>query len=212
MKKNIFLLLFAVFAQTVFAQNLLNIKSPEKFREEQEKLKAPKTTKSVMVEGEIQEVPLTPEELAAAKPTLKEKPVAFAPVEDKDILWSKVVWEVIDLNEKINQPFYYKSESTVDNFVSLYDALVDGMESGAIKEVYDDDSFVGRLEQKDFIMRTSRVDTTDYAINKINAGKTLEAGDLDYVKLNSNSVRLVKIMGMWYIDKRIGDGTTNLVF
>ena len=32
-----------------------------------------------------------------------DKPLPYGYIDDRDILWSKVVWEYIDLNEKINQ-------------------------------------------------------------------------------------------------------------
>ena len=36
-----------------------------------------------------------------------DKPMAYGYVDDRDLLWSKIVWEYIDLNERINLPFYY---------------------------------------------------------------------------------------------------------
>ena len=50
----------------------------------------------------------TPEQLAADN----DKPLDYGYIDDRDILWSKVVWEYIDLNEKINMPFYYPVDTS----------------------------------------------------------------------------------------------------
>ena len=34
-------------------------------------------------------------------------PLSYGYIDDRDILWSKVVWEFVDLNQKINLPYYY---------------------------------------------------------------------------------------------------------
>lgn len=195
-----------VMSQLVFAQNLLNIKSPEEFRKKQEeKLSGIQIVRQV-VEGDTIEVELRSGDLGYVESeTEEDKPIPYPEIEDKDILWSKVVWEVIDLNERINQPYYYTSEDGIESFVSLYEALVMGMKAGEIKEIYDDDTFMYRLTKDQFAVRTSKIDTSDYAINQLNAGLALEEGDIDYINLDTRSVRLIKIKGMWYIDKRMGE-------
>ena len=39
-----------------------------------------------------------------------EEPLAYGFIDDRDVLWSKTVWEKIDLDERINFPYYYPSE------------------------------------------------------------------------------------------------------
>ena len=38
-------------------------------------------------------------------------PVEYGYVDDRDILWSKTIWETIDLDERINFPYYYPTIS-----------------------------------------------------------------------------------------------------
>ena len=33
-----------------------------------------------------------------------DKPLEYGYIDDRDVLWSKVVWEYIDLNERLNLP------------------------------------------------------------------------------------------------------------
>ena len=72
----------------------------------------------------------TPEQLAADN----DQPLPYGYIDDRDILWSKVVWEYVDLNEKINMPFYYPVDTSniSSNRRSLYDTLLRGIKSGEI--------------------------------------------------------------------------------
>ena len=40
-----------------------------------------------------------------------EQPLKYGYVDDRDVLWSKTVWEIIDLDERVNFPFYYPTET-----------------------------------------------------------------------------------------------------
>ena len=33
-------------------------------------------------------------------------PIEYGYVDDRDVLWSKTIWEIIDLDERINFPYY----------------------------------------------------------------------------------------------------------
>jgi len=46
----------------------------------------------------------------AQKDADEQKPLKYSIVDDKDILWSKMVWEIIDLDERINFPLLYPLE------------------------------------------------------------------------------------------------------
>ena len=80
-----------------------------------------------------------------------DKPLAYGYVGDRDLLWSKVVWEYIDLNERINLPFYYPihDNSTSGTRKSLFKTLMDGIQDGDITQVYDDSYFTAKLTPKE---------------------------------------------------------------
>lgn len=56
----------------------------------------------------------------------RRKPVPLPPLNENDVMWSKVVWRRIELKEKINQKFYYPSEQSADR-ASLAAVLFDAM-------------------------------------------------------------------------------------
>lgn len=140
--------------------------------------------------------------------SVRTTPIDYGFIEDKDILRSIVVWEIIDMNEKINQPFYYNSDGLVSSNRSLYQILIDGVNNGEIKEVYDDEFFQTKLNKEQIIQRTKRVKESDYLIEQKNSGVKLTEQDLkagtDIFETKTESVKLLKIKGMWYIDRRDG--------
>ena len=72
-----------------------------------------------------------------------EEPLEYGFIDDRDILWSKTVWEIIDLDERINFPYYYPTDTLNlgPDRRSLFHILKNNLRSGNIKEVYDDDYF-----------------------------------------------------------------------
>ena len=56
-------------------------------------------------------------------------------IDDRDILWSKVVWEFVDLNQKINLPYYFPIDTAniSNDRRSLFDTLLKGIRKGKLK-------------------------------------------------------------------------------
>ena len=188
MKKYIssFLVLVSGFA---FSQTILNASSPEEFR----KMRAENKMKvgDTIVDKTV-------------------KPLEYGFVDEKDILKSMFVWEVIDMNDKINQPFYYNNPDGLlsSETKSLYKLLLDGALNGDIQEVYDDENFVQRLTPEQIKSRLVDVRVDDEAINILNSGRQLteqEKKELtDIYETTTEKVKVLKVFGMWFIDKRDG--------
>ena len=80
-----------------------------------------------------------PSEIGNQQNKVEDKSLEYAEIEDSDILWSKVVYEYIDLNEKLNFPLLYPTSDKDygDTRKSLWKVIKDAIESGEINEVYD---------------------------------------------------------------------------
>ncbi len=145
----------------------------------------------------------TDEQLAADN----DKPLPYGYVDDRDILWSKMVWEYMDLNEKINLPFYYPADtSNIDaNRRSLFDTLLRGIKSGEIADVYDDSYFTQRLTKKEILASLVKIDTTDAGIEKLNFGEPLLEEDINVRNLYSEDIEAFRLKGLFYFDKRQGE-------
>ncbi len=146
MKKIIYSLICLSSTMAFGQSSILNAKSPQTFREERE-----------------------------VKKDSIGKPVKYSFIEDKDILRSMVVWEIIDMNDKINQPFYHNADGLVSQNKSLYQVLLDAVNNGKIKEVYQGDDFTSRLTPEQIVSATSAVQVADYFSQTLNENKIEES-------------------------------------
>jgi gliding motility associated protien GldN len=120
-------------------------------------------------------------------------PLPYGYVDDRDVLWSKVVWEFIDLNQKINLPYYFPIDTAniSSDRRSLFDTLLKGVRQGKIKEVYSDSFFTSKITQNE--IETRLVNVRD------------ENGYKDTFRIQTQDVEGYMIKGMWYFDKRQGE-------
>ncbi len=133
-----------------------------------------------------------------------DKPLKYGYVEDRDILWSKITWEIIDLDERVNFPLYYPIDTNNigGNRRSLYDVLIKGIQSGKIKNIYADSYFNEKRTLRDIEATLSKIDTTDLGIEQYNAGEEIDQQFIDRRDLTSADIANYHIRGMWYFDKR----------
>jgi gliding motility associated protien GldN len=132
---------------------------------------------------------------------IKRKPMMLPTVREADVYWSKMVWRIIDLREKINQPLYYPTHEMNGRF-NLVSLLLKGIESGAIT-AYDasteDNEFKTPLEFKDV---KNRFGATTETVEKRN----IDTGGLDTVQLTNelrvDEVKRLMIKEEWYFDKQ----------
>lgn len=171
------------------AQGILNAQSPEELRRMREE--------NLTLDARGQEV----------KDDDK-GPLDYGYINDKDVLWAKVVWEVIDLNERINQPYYNSTDGIAYRTLSLFDALKGGIENGEITEVYDDEYFQYKITKNEAMNAMVRRDTLDWYYEQKDSGvdmNTVQDDGIDDFEVGSDKVKMVKVKGMWYIDKRMSE-------
>ncbi len=120
-------------------------------------------------------------------------PIPYGYVDDRDVMWSKVVWEFVDLNQKINLPYYFPIDTTniSPNRRSLFDTLVKGIRQGKIEDAYTDSFFTSKITQDEIESRLVNVRE--------------EAGYTDTYTLQAEDIGGYMIKGMWYFDKRQGE-------
>ena len=184
MKKNIsFFSLLILPSMILTAQHILNAKKPSDIRK------------------------MENEEYNNQDSPYYDEPLPYGEINEKDIMWSRSVWETIDLNEKINLLYYFPIDSiNIDiGRISLFDALMKGITDGEITEVFQDSYFRQKLTIKELQENLVRLDTLDLGIEQANAGEEVSQEYIDRVTIASQDIKMYKIRGMWYFDKRIGE-------
>lgn len=141
--------------------------------------------------------------------SVKNKPLSYGYINDKDVFKSITVWEIIDLNDRINQPIYHNNDGLVTTTKSLYQVLFDAIMDGKIKQVYDDDQFSTKLAPDAIKQRVSYEFMSDAGKDReAETGRALtpeEAAEfMNHFQVKTENVKLIKIKGMWYIDRRDG--------
>lgn len=133
-------------------------------------------------------------------------PLDYGYVDDRDILWSKTLWETIDLDERVNFPLYYPTD-TMDigkNRRSLYHVLIKNLQEGNI-EAYADSYFTEKRTFNDLSGALQTVDTLDYGYEQMNAGEQVSEEYITRRNITAAEIEEYRIKGMWYFDKRQGE-------
>ncbi len=177
MKKSFLLILLIFLANESFSQaNLLNAKNPSEIGDSSASSKA------------INEF------------------VDYEKVDDKDILWSKVVYEFIDLNERLNFPLFFPVNDTKydDTRKSLWRVIRENIENGKISEVYDsnNDNFTeaSRIIGKDSTDLEANI-YKNYNITDIYKSKYVPESFVPREVASSADIFGYVIKGIWYFDK-----------
>ncbi|WP_318345295.1 type IX secretion system ring subunit PorN/GldN [Flagellimonas baculiformis] len=134
-------------------------------------------------------------------------PLKYGYVDDRDILWSKTVWEIVDLDERVNFPLYYPTDTIgigADRR-SLYDVLMKNIRNGKLTEIYTDSYFTEKRKLEDLSATLSKVDTTDLGYEQMNAGERISPEFINQRDLTAADIEEYRIKGIWYFDKRQGE-------
>ena len=140
----------------------------------------------------------------AQKAVDNDEPLSYGYVDDRDILFSKMVWEKVVLDERVNFPLYYPIDTNNigKDRRSLYDVLLKNIKNGNIENIYDDSYFTTKRTLKDIEAALVKVDTTELGIEQINAGEELSGEYIDRRNITAANIMEYRIKGLWYFDKR----------
>jgi len=124
------------------------------------------------------------------------RPVELPHVREADILWSKRVWQRIDVREKMNQPLYFP-ESPSGEFRSLMQVLTDAIREGEIRAYDVDDEYFENdpLDPQQLFDE----DLTRRVTFTVEGEEVTEVIDFD-----PSDVYIFRVMEEWFIDTRRG--------
>lgn len=136
-----------------------------------------------------------------------DKPLEYGYVDDRDILYSRMTWEKVVLDERVNFPLYYPIDTNNigSNRRSLFDVLMSNVKSGAIRNIYDDSYFNTKRTLKDIEAAMVMIDTTELGIEQLNAGEALSPEYINRRDITAADIVEYRIKGLWYFDKRLSE-------
>lgn len=136
-----------------------------------------------------------------------DKPLEYGYIDDRDILFSKMTWEKIVLDERVNFPLYFPVDTNNigQNRRSLYDVLVKNINEGNIENMYDDSYFTAKRTLKDIESALYKIDTLDIGYQQYNAEGKVDPEYITKRDIQSYDISAYLIKGLWYFDKRQGE-------
>jgi len=136
-----------------------------------------------------------------------DNPLPYGYVGDRDVLWSKNTWEVVDLDERVNFPLYYPVDtlSMGSDRRSLYDTVLKAVKSGEIDAIYSDSYFTEKIALADISAALVKTDTTDDGYRELNEGLPISDYNIETRSISAYDINAYHIRGYWYVDKRQGE-------
>ena len=131
----------------------------------------------------------------------EKKPIPYYPVREADVAWRKRIWRMMDLRQKINQPFYYP-ETPQKGWKNFMTVIMDAIREGTIT-AYDptnDDQFLVPLTYQEIENKFSKVDTVP--IVDPNNPQRIIRYDVVKEDFRSSDVQRLKIKEEWFFDKQ----------
>jgi gliding motility associated protien GldN len=137
------------------------------------------------------------------------KPMAFAPVREADVMWSKKIWRIIDLREKMNQVLYFPTIE-MDGRSNLITLFLKGIENGQLT-AYDartDDEFK-------VPMTFEQVKEAFGATTRTRKVRNFDTGELEdrivVGEIRPEEVKQFMVKEEWFFDKHTSTLETRII-
>lgn len=128
------------------------------------------------------------------------KPISYPPLRKADVMWEKRIWRVIDMKQKINQPFYYPIDPH-NHWRNLITVIMDALKEGSITayDITNTDEFLVPLTYQEVINR--QVDTFHKTFRRPYPPYD-EYDSLIYSSFDPTKVMRFRIKEDWFFDKQ----------
>jgi gliding motility associated protien GldN len=127
------------------------------------------------------------------------EPIPYTSIREADVMWSKRIWRVIDMRQKINLPFYYPTDIQKGR-QSLMQILYNGVNENTITAYSSsDEEFQTKMTPAELSKTLNKVDTLRLTRNY----EPYEEYDTIIPQLFSPSeVFLIRVKEDWFFDKQ----------
>ncbi len=130
----------------------------------------------------------------------QKKPVPIPMVREADVFWSQMIWRIIDLREKMNQPLYYPT-IPAEGLTNLASLLLKGIETEQITayDARNDDDFKTPLTWAQ-VKAAFGAETVSREVQNFDTGememRTIEG------EVRMEEIKQFMIKEEWYFDKQ----------
>jgi len=136
--------------------------------------------------------------------TLNKKPIEYPHVREADIMWSKVVWRIIDLREKMNQPLFFPSkDKSIGDRMNLIELLLKSIKTGGLQAytapVDDPNEFKEPITYDQIMVN---FDAKDKTMGVLNVATGLTQDTLIKGEMNTDEVLQIMVKEMWFFDRK----------
>ena len=122
---------------------------------------------------------------------MDKKILPYEPVRETDIMWSKRVWRVIDVREKMNHSFSYPEESFIE-------ILMKGVKDSTIRAYsVEDDKFYHKLSSEEVAKMGSSVDSIE-TIDPVTYERKIK---IVVNKMNPEDIKRFRVKEDWFFDR-----------
>jgi len=150
---------------------------------------------------EVIKPPKYPNGVYTKENSVARRPIAYTSLREADVMWSKRVWRIIDLKEKMNHPLYYPTTPIADR-KSLFDVIKDGaLKDGTISCFNSmDDEFRIEFTKSEIQNMLASWDSTNQSEDPNNPG-TFISSPLKH-ETNAEAITQYRIKEDWFFDKQ----------
>lgn len=128
------------------------------------------------------------------------KPTPLPHIREADVMWSKKIWRIIDLREKMNQPFYYPTKE-IEGRYNLVNLFLEGIKDGKLTayDAKNDDEFKIPMTYEQ-VKNEFGATTRTKKVRNVDTGELVDR--LVTGEIRSEEVKQFMVKEEWYFDKQ----------